>query len=219
MSDMGHGPLFGMPGQLPRGPHGLSREAVAASQRARLLAALVAVVAETGYQHASINAIGRRAGVSPRTFYEHFDGKLACLLAAYDTFSAALTTRIVEQLSGSEASMEDVVRRALRAYLLVLQENPAAARAFLFEMHGAGKIARARRREASIQLASAMRVFFEGRHRGERLDVLPDSAYLAIVYGVREVICDRIDGEYSRPLVDLTDELAYFVLSAARGAS
>ncbi|HWK29245.1 MAG TPA: TetR/AcrR family transcriptional regulator [Solirubrobacter sp.] len=214
---MGQEPLFGTPKQLPRGPHQLPREEVVASQRARLLAALVDVVAESGYQHATINEIGRRAGVSPRTFYEHFDGKLACLLAAFDVFSETLTRRIAEQLGAPGLTLEDTVHRALRVYLLTLQENPAAARTFLFQMHGTDPVARARRREASLRIATALRVFFEGRHP-DAPQLLPDSAYLAIVYGVREVVCDRLDGNYSRPLVELTEELSSFVLAAARGA-
>jgi AcrR family transcriptional regulator len=42
-------------------------------QRSRVLAAMVAVVGEHGYQAASVEAVVKRARVSRRTFYELFD--------------------------------------------------------------------------------------------------------------------------------------------------
>src|SRR5215510_10299498 len=67
------------PGQLPGGRHGLLRSFVAANQRERIQAA-----AELGYAEMSVEAITARAGVSRRTFYEHFKNKEDAFLAAYD---------------------------------------------------------------------------------------------------------------------------------------
>ena len=61
-----------IPRRLPRGSHGLDRGVVAASQRTRLLEAVGRAVAEKGYAAATIDDIVRGAGVSKKTFYEHF---------------------------------------------------------------------------------------------------------------------------------------------------
>ena len=67
-------PRHGAPGrrradQLPGGRHGLSREAVAESQRERLLAAMTVAVGLRGYRDAHITEVVDRAVVSRRTFY------------------------------------------------------------------------------------------------------------------------------------------------------
>lgn len=53
-----------------------------AATRARLLEATRAVVAESGYSHATTRAIAEAAGVSEGTIYRHFPDKVALFLAA-----------------------------------------------------------------------------------------------------------------------------------------
>src|SRR5580658_508353 len=69
---------------LPPGGHGLSREHVAEVQRDRLVDAIVQVVADKGYDGATVKAIVHQAGVGLNTFYEHFRSKEDLFLAAYD---------------------------------------------------------------------------------------------------------------------------------------
>src|SRR5581483_8986086 len=78
------------PVRLPRGPHQLSREEVAASQRLRLERAITELLAERGYAAITIGELAARAGVSRGAFYEHFSGKENCLLSAYDRWAANL---------------------------------------------------------------------------------------------------------------------------------
>src|SRR4051794_25349257 len=123
----------------PAGPHGLAREVVAASQRGRLIEAIAHVVADKGYPQTTVADVIERAGVSRKTFYEHFHGKEACFLAAYDTGVAVLldTVRAVEGIRGR-----------VRAYLDLLDAEPAFARTFLIEVRAAGPKALQRRRES-----------------------------------------------------------------------
>src|SRR5712691_7213909 len=72
------------PHQLPSGRHGLLPTFVAANQRERIMAAVGPAVTELGYPEMSVEAIVARAGVSRRTFYEHFKNKEDAFLAAYD---------------------------------------------------------------------------------------------------------------------------------------
>ena len=53
------------------------------AQRAKLLEAMVQVVAEKGYDAATVADAVRVARVSRGTFYELFESKQACLVAAY----------------------------------------------------------------------------------------------------------------------------------------
>ena len=85
-----------IPRRLPRGTHGLDRDVVEASQRTRLLEAVGRAVAERGYAAATIDDVVRRAGVSKKTFYEHFADKQDCFLAAYEAASEELLERVRE---------------------------------------------------------------------------------------------------------------------------
>src|ERR1700750_933600 len=83
-----------IPRRLPRGLHGLDREVVEASQRSRLVEAVGRAVADKGYGAATIDDIVRGAGVSKKTFYEHFRDKEDCFLAAYESGVEALLEAI-----------------------------------------------------------------------------------------------------------------------------
>jgi AcrR family transcriptional regulator len=134
-----------VPRSLPRGPHGLGREVVAASQRGRLIDAIAHVVAEKGYGPATVADVIERAGVSRKTFYEHFRDKEACFLAAYDTGVDVLlaTMRAAQGTRGR-----------VRAYLELLAAEPAFARTFLIEVAAAGPRALRRRREVHDAFAA-----------------------------------------------------------------
>ena len=158
MSPYPTAPIFRVAAPLPRGPHGLTREQVRASQRERLIAATVELVGEHGYAEVSVHAIARRASVSVKTFYEQFDGKLQCLLAGYDEFTRVLYTRMAPQDVAPGADLGATVRRILGAYLVTMDENPRAARAFLVELNVARcDPPRARRREINAIFAYGLR--------------------------------------------------------------
>src|SRR5687768_18574853 len=91
-----------IPRRLPRGTHGLDRDVVEASQRTRLLEAVGRAVAERGYAAATIDDVVRRAGVSKKTFYEHFADKQDCFLAAYEAASEELLERFAEPQAWQE---------------------------------------------------------------------------------------------------------------------
>src|SRR5919107_4779722 len=65
-----------------------------ASQRAKLLEAMVQVVAEKGYAAATVADAVRVAKVSRGTLYELFDSKQACLAEAYRLGVEVLDERV-----------------------------------------------------------------------------------------------------------------------------
>lgn len=136
-------------GRLPRGPHGLSREEVQRSQRDRLLLGAAEAVAEKGYAATTVADILRRAGVSRTTFYEVFDDKLACFLAANQMAAEVLTATMANELAaldGLGLAPLDRIDRLLEAYLRTLEEAPALARVFLVDVYAAGTEAIEQRR-------------------------------------------------------------------------
>ena len=86
--------LSGGEGQFPSGIRSLPSDLVSAVQRERLLAAMLRATAELGYREVSVQDVLDRAGVSRPTFYEHFENKEACFLAAFDSAAARLRKRL-----------------------------------------------------------------------------------------------------------------------------
>src|SRR3954470_4080781 len=77
-------------------------------QRAKLLDAMVRVVAEKGYEAATVADAVRRARVSRGTFYELFDSKEACLAAAYRLGGEVLEQRVREAVRGAADWREEL---------------------------------------------------------------------------------------------------------------
>lgn len=102
------------------------------AQRAKLLEAMVQVVAEKGFEAATVADAVKRAKVSRGTFYELFDSKQACLAAAYRLGCEVLEERIDEAVRGAK-DWRDELRLGIRAYLHALQEEPRFARVYLIE--------------------------------------------------------------------------------------
>jgi len=89
--------------RLPPGRHGIPPDQVAENQRWRLLGAAAEVLAEQGHVNTNSTRVSKAAGVSPATFYQHFDNIGACLLAAYE----AATDCVMEIVS--EACREEQI--------------------------------------------------------------------------------------------------------------
>jgi AcrR family transcriptional regulator len=117
---------------LPGGHHGLSREQVSESQRERLLAAVAHVVAAEGYRQTTITAIVKAAAVSSRAFYEHFDSKEECFLAAFDAVVDHLHDLLHEATAAADDWPHEAIA-ALRAGLEFFAANPDLARLCLVE--------------------------------------------------------------------------------------
>lgn len=123
--------------QLPRGRHGLAREEVEASQRARLAIAVIDAVAQNGYHGTTVAHIVRGARVSRETFYEHFASKDACFTAAIESVVGELTELLRGALSEPGEPL-DKLNTFVRVLLDWLTAHPTAAHCLLLELRNAG---------------------------------------------------------------------------------
>lgn len=142
--------------RLPPGRHGLPRVFVAENQRERLLNGVVEAVAERGYNAATIASITAAAKISRRTFYEYFEGKEDCFLAAYEMIEAHVLDSMLTA-PGAQEPWPERVRTRLAALLDVLSRDSAVSRCFLIEPLAAGGEVAARYREAMQLLAETLR--------------------------------------------------------------
>lgn len=115
--------------QLPPGRHGLPADLVRAHQRQRLLEAAAAALAEQGYGRLTAARVTELAGVSSRTFYQHFEDLWACLLAAYENEAG----RLCSAVEGACAELPTIdrhsrARTGIGAALDFFATDPAVAR-------------------------------------------------------------------------------------------
>jgi AcrR family transcriptional regulator len=122
--------------RLPRGPHGLTREQVQASQRQRILDAALDVVGQRGYSAATVADITAGAGVSRTTFYEQFRNKSDAFLTAYDEFGRAFLADLASTPASTPARTLTAAGERLVDWS---RRRPLACRAFLLEIHAAGE--------------------------------------------------------------------------------
>ena len=193
------------PEQLPPGRHGLSRRDVARSQRTRILKAITEVVAEHGYQAARVTDVISAAGVSRKTFYEHFSDKEECFLAAFD---ANLADLMGTTAAGFDSSEDWVgrVRAGLTAFLDGLASRPAAARMCMVEVLAAGPKALARRESAIRGFTYFLDAGRSGAPRG-----IPPFTAIAVIGGVNEVLYAQILKGAAADLPKLLPDLMYWV--------
>jgi AcrR family transcriptional regulator len=166
----------------------LPREIVAGYQRDRILLAATGVFAERGYPGATIDQIVAAAQVGVGSFYEHFENKEACFIAAYDRVAASVRGAVIAASSEPGLWSERLVA-GLRALLEAIEADPAAARLVLVEVHTAGEAALAHHARHLDEVADALRA---GRSRGGASVGLPQSLEFATAAGLSWYLQERI---------------------------
>lgn len=124
-------------------------------QRARILAAMTDVVAERGIGDVTVSHVVARSGVSRRTFYEQFEDREACFLAAFDCALQRMGEAVIHAYE-QPGRWRVRIRAALAALLEALDRNPAMGRLLVVETLGAGHPTLERRRRALAQIIAAV---------------------------------------------------------------
>lgn len=196
-------------GPLPGGHHGLSRQQILDSQRERLLAAIAHEVAVRGYRATTITGVVGSASVSTRDFYEHFEGKEECFLAAFDAVRDHLE-ELVAAAAAEEADWPDQVTAALRAALEFLSADPDLARLCLVEPVSATPKTAIRFREAVLACVPGLE-----RGRAELSDgsSLPPSIEDSLLGGAVSLVTRSVLLGETEKLPALLPDLVDFVLS------
>lgn len=166
----------------------LPREVVAGYQRERILAAATGVFAERGYPGATIDQIVAAAHVGVGSFYEHFENKEACFVAAYDRAASSVRVAVLSAASAQGTWSEQLVA-GLRALLEAIEADPAAARLALVEVHAAGETVLAHHARHLDEVAEVLRA---GRSQGGIAADLPQSLEFATVGGLGWYLQERI---------------------------
>lgn len=195
------------PHQLPSGRHGLPKAFVISNQRERILDGVMQAVSSSSYAAMRIEDVIAIAGVSRRTFYDHFANKEEAFLAAYDL--------IVEQLRGAVSgayatgdTWASRIRRGLAAFLNLLALEPALAHVCIVEVLAAGPRALERRTRAMQDFHQ----FFQPPPEEQVGLALSDVIAETVIGGVYEVIYSRVVANRTEELPGLLPSLLYSVL-------
>lgn len=194
----------------------LSSAARRADQRTKLLDAATLVIAAKGFTDTTVEAIVERAGMSRRTFYEHFDDLRDVLVQIYDR-AAAISLTMVSSSVRAQANPLAAVRAGVAAYFMAIATYPDVARVMFEEYRLGGPAFEARYQRDSARYGELLFEQLAAAHREGSLGRAPTevSAFL-LAKGIEAVAMRAIArGEHTR-LPDSTVEVYELVLATFR---
>jgi AcrR family transcriptional regulator len=192
---------------LSRGP-GTPPEEVRRNQRERLFAAMVATVAEKGYEATRVEDLEALSGVSRSTFYRLFPDKQACFLAAVEALVEP--TIAIGSMPAGQAPSLDVARQAFTAFVELIVRQAAASRMCFVELYAAGPEA--------VEVADRAMDAFQGLMQ-KSLEQMPGRQRMppviarAMVGGLRKIVHTRLYRREEEDLLELIDEMWQWGLS------
>lgn len=180
---------------LPRGRSSLPVAHVRAAQRERLIAAMVAAVAERGYADVTVADVVAAARVSRTSFYAQFTDKEDCFFAATAKGRRLMFAQISGSVGEQPHGADDLalLRAGLRAYLAFLCAEPAFAAVFYLELPSVGRRGADRLADARRKLAARTAVW-HARARGQHPDwpQVPTEVYRALTGATEELVREQV---------------------------
>jgi AcrR family transcriptional regulator len=178
------------------------------NQRERILDAVADVTSLAGYSAMSVEDIIVTAGVSRRTFYDHFKDKEEAFLAAYDAVVAQLVQR-VQVAFAANTTFPGRVRDCLAAFLGFVASEPRFADMCIVEVLAAGPQAIERRNGVMRVFAEMVKAAAEADDAGLQP---PELAAETIVGGIYEVVYSRVIQGQTAGLLGLLPDLGYSLM-------
>jgi len=194
--------------RMLRPGRGLPRDEADRNQRERLFAAMVATVAEKGYEATTVADLVELSGVSRSAFYRHFEDKQECFLTA----AAALiepTLEIMEQAERAESG-EGRTEQALEAFLKLVAAQPGASKMCFVEVYAAGPEGVAvveKTLDTFAQFGANLFKQIPGREQ------MPPQMIRAMIGGLQKVVHKRLYRDEQDELPELTPQIWQWWLS------
>jgi AcrR family transcriptional regulator len=177
------------------------------TQRARLIAGMIAATHRHGYAGASVSQVIAHAGVSRPTFYDYFIDKDDCFLATHREHARRLVADIGRAVDSEPP--ERAVQTAIRRFIGLAEQHPDRA-VFLADATMAGGWRALDERDRMIDEIS--QVIDRARARASPRKPTPDLPIQVVLGAVRWVLAPMLRrGE--RDLTALADDLTHWVES------
>jgi AcrR family transcriptional regulator len=200
-------------GRFPAGVRTLPADLVRAIQRERLLAAMINTVTEIGYNTLTVQNVLARAGISRPTFYEQFEDKEACFLAAFDASATRMRRRVKAAAAGGGPGWRERLRSGIAELLRFIAEEPEEARTVLVEARASSAAGLRHRDRLLDQFAACIDALVR-----RELDETPSAiAAAGVVGGIESVLYARLQKGEIEDLDALLPALMYFAVLAYAG--
>lgn len=184
-------------------------DARAHDYRTRLLAGMAEAITELGYGDVTLAEVVRRARVSKRTFYEHFESKEACLLALYEGQGAWLVQEIEAAIQAAPPG-EARIAAGVAVYLSHLESSAGLVRTLFVDIHQLGARGLEARRRVMQRFAALL---LREIRRGDASTVHAAEIATALVGGINELILHAVETDR----IERLSELAGAVVELVRG--
>jgi AcrR family transcriptional regulator len=205
--------------RLRPGPNGLPRGQVSEIQRSRMLTAAVEAVEEVGYARLTVAQVIARARVSRKTFYDLFEDREDCFLAAFNQAVDQLTALVTEAYE-RESNWRDGIRAGLLALLRFMDDEPGLARICIVEALAAGPRVLRRRTQILSQVKKAVDRgrLSSGARVARATEESPDVTAEGVVGAVFAVLHTRLLARSPEPFAALLGPLMSMLVLPYLGA-
>ncbi len=198
---------------LPRGRTSLLTEETREKQQRRLVKAAISAFAEKGFTATTITDIVKRARVSKQVFYEIFENKEDCFLAADALGRKALFEQVLSDIKLESNDADQWIRSSVRAYLHLCNSEQDFTKAWAIEFPNAGNRCREQRNLFFAELGKRLKSIHTviKKTQPDQWVAVPDLFYDAAIGGAYEIIFRYICQNKFTELLDLEDDLVNFI--------
>ena len=200
-------------GRFPAGVRTLPPDLVKAVQRERLLIAMIGTATEIGFSALTVQDVLTRAGISRPTFYEQFEDKEDCFLAAFDSAARRMRERVDRAVAEAAPDWRAQLRAGVAELLRFIADEPEEARMAIVEARASSPVGLRRRDELLDGFARCIDALV-------REDLAePPSAIAAagVVGGIESVLYARLQKGETGELETLLPSLMYFAVLTYAG--
>jgi AcrR family transcriptional regulator len=184
------------------------------SQRERLIDAFIELAAKDGSQTVTVLQVSSHAGVSSATFYEQFENKQDCLLAAYRTAAERLLA-LAPPGAQDGGDWRQAACGTLRELAGALRDDPDAGRLLFLDTLAAGAGMRETRAAALAAFEQRVQGFLDSVPAG---DCTIDVPVPALVGATRSIVARQLRTHGENELPALAQDGVEWALSYAVGA-
>ena len=174
------------------------------SPRSRLIAGMAKVLERRALSELYADDVVKEAGVSKRTFYQHFVNKEDCFLALYRENSSRVLDVLQEAAAAPGLTALQRIQRGAMAYLTFMQGQSALMKRLYIDILYLGTEGMKAKREVLQQFADVLMAAYEAERMAlPSLQPLDPDVIMAIVAGVNELILFKIEDGHADRLIDL----------------
>jgi len=185
-------------------------------QRTKLLDAATSVIATKGFTETTVEAIVARAGMSRRTYYEHFTDVRDVLAQIYER-AATISLTMVTSSARAHADPLEALRAGITAYFMAVSTYPEVARVMFQEYRQGGRDFEARYQRDSARYAELLLELLQAVYEAKQLAKKPtEPTVFAVSKGIEGLAVRAIANGQQTKLHALVPEIYDLVLAPFR---